>query len=131
MRQYVLYAMAVIFPVSLTIWFVWLLGKSLLQMYDDWQLEKELVQLAAESEAHREQRRKQNAQRLDNGCEHEFDTVGYGLPAEACCKCGLEREKPQGPCDHIWRTVPGGAPSSRCERCGKRHSPHEEAQSLH
>ena len=123
MRQYVLYAMAVIFPVSLTVWFFWLLGKSFVQMFHDWKLEKELVDIQSQSEAHRRELQRINVERLDNGCDHDFESVGHGLPLNACCKCGLEKEKPKGPCDHVWKARPGSAPSSDCEKCGKPYSP--------
>ena len=130
MRQYVLYAMAVIFPVSLSVWFLWLMGKSFAKIYDDWKLERELIQLEAESEAHREKKKQINTARLDNGCDHDFVNVGHGLPPNSCCKCGREQDKPQGPCDHIWRAKGGGSPTSSCERCGKIFSPHAETESL-
>lgn len=123
MRQYVLYAMAVIFPLSLTGWFLWLLGKSVAQIYSDWQLEKELVEIEAQSEAHRRQLKEANVQRLDNGCDHDFTNTRPGLPPNTCAKCGLEREKPRGPCDHVWRVVPGSVPQSACEKCGRSYSP--------
>jgi hypothetical protein len=128
MRQYVLYAMAVIFPVSLGIWFFWLLGKSFVQIYNDWQLEKELIEIEAQSQAHREERKRLNTKRLDTGCDHDFETIGHGLPPNACSKCGMEREKPQGACDHIWKRKAGAAPSSFCERCGKVYSPTAETR---
>ncbi len=123
MRQYVLYAMAVIFPVSLTLWFLWLLGKSIVQLVGDWRFEKELIELEAQSEAHRQERARINAERLDNGCEHDFDNPGHGLPLNACARCGLEREKPKGPCDHVWKVIPGSLPKGVCEKCGKPYSP--------
>lgn len=130
MRQYVLYAMAVIFPVSLMGWFFWLLGKSFVQIYKDWQLEKELIEIETQSAAHREERQRANARRLDNGCQHDFETVGMGFPPNACCRCGLEREKPRGACDHVWRSREGSTPTSHCERCGKVYSPIAETHSV-
>ena len=123
MRQYVLYAMAVIFPVSLTIWFLWLLGKSVLQLVGDWRLEKELVEIEEQTAAHQEERARINTKRLDNGCEHDFENAGHGLPLNACWKCGIVSEKPKGPCDHVWKAILGSIPKGVCEKCGKPYSP--------
>ena len=79
-------------------------------------------ELQSGAEARRRQRLLENQQRLDSGCEHDFETHVSGLPPGTCRKCGVEREKPTAGCDHIWKPVKGAIPSSRCEKCGRTYS---------
>jgi hypothetical protein len=111
--------------VAIVGWGLYMIWESLVQLFRDWQLGRELNQLEADSAARREQRRLANEKRLGNNCDHEFHTGAVGLPAGVCSKCGLEQEKPTGGCDHVWRVKPGPVPSSACEKCGKTYHPLE------
>jgi hypothetical protein len=55
----------------------------------------------------REKKRLERQKRLDNGCEHSFDSGLGGFPPGVCPKCGIAREKPVGRCDHVWRRKEG------------------------
>ena len=46
MKTYFLWAMAVIIPAGITFWFLWLVGKSVATMWQDWRETKELDELA-------------------------------------------------------------------------------------
>ena len=54
MKQYFLYAMAVLIPAGLAGWFFWMLGKSFWTMYQDWKLGHELDQIQADQAKRRE-----------------------------------------------------------------------------
>lgn len=122
MKEYFYYAIALTVPLALLAWFLYAVGRALYTLFDDWRLGRELDEIQAQSASRREQKRRENEQRLDTGCEHDFDAGVFGMPPDVCGKCGLEREKPAGACDHQWRLVPGPIPSSRCEKCGKSFS---------
>ena len=69
----------------------------------------------------RERLQQENAERLDNGCDHRFGQTLGGFPPFACRTCGLEKTKPAGPCDHVWRINTDGHPGASCELCGKTY----------
>ena len=110
---------AVLIPLAFGGWFLFALGRSVFEMFQDWRLGKELDELQAQSASRREQKRRENEARLENGCDHDFETDVFGFPPNVCGKCGLEKEKPPGSCDHIWRAGTGAIPNSTCEICGK------------
>ena len=122
MKQYFLYAIALLIPVAILGWFLFALGKAFASLYDDWKLGKELDELQNQSPAQSRQLELGREQRLATGCAHEFDLAVFGMPANVCGKCGMEREKPAGSCDHVWRLGKGAIPNSYCERCGKVYS---------
>jgi hypothetical protein len=122
MKQYFLYALALIVPLVLAGWILFVVGRALLSMLQDHQLGKELDQLKAGAEMRRQQRREENARRLANGCEHDFASPAFGLPPQACRKCGIEKERPVGQCDHAWKMRKGAVPGSDCEKCGRTYS---------
>jgi len=99
---------------------VWHAARSL---YDDWRLGRELVELRADARLRREQRREENARRLDNGCDHDFTTRQLNFPPHVCPKCGIAQEKPVGDCDHVWKRGDEDYPSSVCTKCGKTYRP--------
>jgi hypothetical protein len=99
-------------------------------MFQDWQLGREVSQLQSESNARQRRLEQASLVRLDNGCDHDFDTGAYGLPEGVCRKCGLAREKPTGPCDHVWRVKAGAVPGSVCDKCGKTHATTSQPKSL-
>ena len=47
MKTYFMWAMAVIIPAGIISWFLWLVGKSVATMWQDWRELKELDELAA------------------------------------------------------------------------------------
>ena len=126
MRQYFFYGIGALVLLVFVGWFLYAVGKALYTLFDDWRLGKELDELEAQVGSRREQRQLDNQERLDNGCEHDFDEHVIGFPPDVCSKCGLEREKPSDPCDHIWRLQKGAVPVSTCEKCGKTHNPAED-----
>lgn len=99
-------------------YFIW---KIVSALYEDWSLGKDVNQIKAESSERRRQRQQEQVKRLDNGCDHNFGHAVGGFPANACRKCGLEREPPAGPCDHIWRLANEAVPCSYCEKCRKKY----------
>jgi hypothetical protein len=91
---------------------------------------RDLRGLQAETEAMREQRRLEKQRRLDNGCEHDFESPVLGMPPGACSKCGIEKEKPAGQCDHLWKHEEGSISSSYCEKCGETYNAASERGSF-
>jgi hypothetical protein len=99
-------------------YFLWLCAHSVYSAFAGWREKRDLAQLQAEYRA----RRKENALRLGNGCDHQYtESSADGLPPDVCRKCGLSRQKPPGDCDHVWRVVPKLVPTSRCEKCGQTY----------
>jgi hypothetical protein len=121
-KQYFLFGAALLIPLMFVSWFLFLLCKSLYGMFQDWRLNRELDQLQSEASGRREALAESNRVRLDNGCEHDFDTGAHGMPPETCRTCGLERAKPLGTCDHVWVINPGPVPVSACKKCGRKYS---------
>jgi hypothetical protein len=130
MKQFFFYGVAIVIPLTIVAWFVYAVGRSLWTVFEDWRLGRELNQIEAESASRRQRRREENAQRLDNGCEHDFEHHSFGFPSGVCSRCGLEQEKPKGACDHVWRLKPGAVPSSFCEKCGRTYDPAAERGTL-
>jgi hypothetical protein len=120
MRQWFFFVMVASVPVTILIWLLYSFAKYLYTVFEDRRELKELDAIQAETAARREQNRLENAQRLDNGCQHTFDT-GSGFPPGVCSKCGLEAHKPAGECDHVWRRVDAPTPASACAKCGKTY----------
>lgn len=120
MKQWFLLLLIALVPVVILAALLYSFGKFLYVAFDDWREARQLDAIQAEQKAIREQRNQANRARLDNGCEHAFDT-GTGYPPGVCPRCGLAREKPHGECDHVWRRVEGPVPTSSCEKCGKQY----------
>jgi hypothetical protein len=114
-------AIALLVPVGLFAAFLYMVGRSVASLYNDWRVGREVEAIRADSEARRARRKIEDAKRLDNGCTHAFGGGLGGFPPDVCPKCGLEREKPVGKCDHVWRRSHEAIPSSFCEKCGKKH----------
>jgi hypothetical protein len=123
MKQVFFLTMAGCLVAVVASWALYMLGRAIWQLVSDWRLGRELDELQAQSESRRQQRVQAQAQRLDNGCPHDFETLAVGLPPNVCGRCGLERDRPVGQCDHVWRAQPGPVPCSQCERCGKKYHP--------
>lgn len=96
--------------------------RSIMTMVEDRKTKKELEQLVQNSETRREEKRRQNKERLDNGCDHLWGAMITGFPTNACRKCGLEQERPQGHCDHEWQIEMASVPYGFCRKCNKRYS---------
>jgi hypothetical protein len=120
MKQWFLLTLILFIPILILSALLYSCGRFLVTAFGNWRELRQLDAIKAESEAIRERRRLENEKRLDNGCDHAFDT-GIGFPPDVCPKCGLAREKPSGPCDHVWRRTDSPAPASRCEKCGKEY----------
>ena len=103
-------------------YFVFLVVKSFWTLFSDARTNRELDQLAQEYTERRKARRASESERLNNGCEHVYGHPLSALPDDACCKCGLMKDRPLGNCDHVWRVTSDVVPSSRCERCGETYA---------
>jgi hypothetical protein len=119
MRQNVLVILAVLAVCGAVLYFVWLCLRDLFYHVRDWRHSRQFGDLRAQREARSRAMAEENARRLDNGCDHTFDSVFGALPPDVCAKCGLAKEKPPGDCDHVWRREKGLIPASQCEKCGK------------
>ena len=122
MREYFFWGVAICVPLVIIGAFLWAFGKALLSLFSDWKLGRDLDELERHGATRREQQRQANVERLDTGCDHDFESGSFGLPPNVCRSCGLEQEKPTGACDHVWRTEEGSVPRSSCEKCGKKYS---------
>ncbi len=120
MRQWFFFLMFASVPATILAWLLYSFGKYVYTLFDERRELTNLDAIQADAAARREQKRAQNAQRLNNGCQHVFGS-GIGFPPDTCAKCGLEAEKPAGACDHVWRRVDSPTPASACEKCGKTH----------
>jgi hypothetical protein len=118
MKEWFFFATMVVLPATILIALLYSFFKYLYSVYEDRRELKELDAIQAQCAARRQQDRLENAARLDNGCQHAFDT-GIGFPPGVCSKCGLEAQRPAGACDHIWRRVEAANATSQCEKCGK------------
>lgn len=120
MKELFFFSMLLILPATILVAMLYSLGKYLLTLYEERRELKELDAIQAESAVRRERNREDNTQRLNNGCQHAFDT-GLGFPSGVCPKCGIAEQKPPGECDHIWRRVESTAAASACVKCGKAY----------
>lgn len=121
MKNAFLLGIILVVPVAVTVALLYSLGRFLWSLYTDARLYRELDQIQSQSEARRETKRLENVKRLDNGCEHSFDSALGGFPPGVCPKCGLGQSRPPGPCDHVWRRKEGPAMASYCQKCGKEY----------
>jgi len=121
MRQTFLLLIVAIVVVSLAVGAIYLVLRSLLDVYDDWQIGKEMKELEGESSDRREQRQHEHEERLQNGCDHQWEGSLVDFPPGACNRCGLEKELPNGSCDHVWKVDMQEQPIAVCEGCGKKY----------
>jgi hypothetical protein len=121
MRNAFFLGVILVIPAALIVALLYSLVRFLWSLYQDIRLYRELNEIQAQSEQRREERGLAHQKRLDNGCEHSFDSGLGGFPPGVCPKCGIAREKPSGRCDHVWRRKEGTAMSSYCEKCGKQY----------
>jgi hypothetical protein len=126
MRNAFFLGVILVIPLAVLIALLYSLGRFVWSVYCDMRLYRELDQIQAQSGARRQQKLLDEAKRLDNGCDHSFDSALGGFPPDVCPKCGLARHKPPGRCDHVWRRKEGAALGSYCEKCGKRYRPETE-----
>jgi hypothetical protein len=100
------------------------LFRYLWRVIQDRSLYRELDAIEADGARRLAQRAQANAERLNNGCAHDFDAnLSSGYPPGVCPKCGLSREPPQGACDHVWQRAAESVPASFCTKCGKQYRP--------
>ena len=99
---------------------IYVFVRAIVTIFQDRAAAREAVEIAVEAEKRREERKQQNATRLDNGCEHQWGGIITAFPDNACQKCGLEKERPIGPCDHVWRLQMDSRPFATCQKCSKR-----------
>jgi hypothetical protein len=121
MRDAFFLGVILVIPITLLVAMLYSVGRFLWSMYTDVRLYHELDQIEAQSGSRREQKAVDNAKRLENGCEHRFDSALGGFPPGVCAQCGLARQRPPGLCDHVWRRTAGTVMGSRCEKCGKEY----------
>jgi hypothetical protein len=120
MKQLFFFTMLLVLPATILVALLYSFGKYLFTLYEDRRELKELDAIQAETAARRERNREDSTQRLNNGCQHAFDT-GLGFPPGVCPKCGIANQKPLGECDHVWRRVESSAAASACVKCGKAY----------
>jgi hypothetical protein len=120
MKQVFFFLVLIALPGAILCALLYSAGRYLYSLYEDRRELKQLDAIAAESAARRQQRRQEDVKRLENGCQHTFDT-GLGFPPGVCPKCGLAKEKPAGDCDHVWRRVEASTPACSCALCGKTY----------
>ena len=121
MRNAFFLGVILVIPVGLVVILLYSMARFLWSLFQDAKLYRELNQIQAQSEDRREKKRQERQKRLDNGCEHSFDSGLGGFAPGVCPKCGIAREKPGGRCDHVWRRKEGTAMGSYCQKCGKEY----------
>jgi hypothetical protein len=118
MRKFFFLSVVIVGGLSAVAYLAW---SVIATLYRDWQMGKDVDKIKAESEARRKERKEEAVRRLDNGCDHSFGEAFAGFPADACYKCGLERERPTGSCDHVWRLANEPVPCSYCDKCRRKY----------
>ncbi|MCA9184270.1 MAG: hypothetical protein R3E01_30435 [Pirellulaceae bacterium] len=126
MRQKFLLGVVVACVILGLAYLVWIGIRSIWIWISEHRAHRELDEMEAAFVQRRRDRAEALRQRLNNGCEHQFDSQFGTFPDGVCCRCGLSREVPAGPCDHIWQRVAGPVPGSRCEKCGRMHGGMQE-----
>ncbi len=121
MKQTFLWIIAILGVIAILGYLGWRVIQAFASMGEDWKAGRETAEMQAQKEELEKKRGEDNAKRLDNGCEHQFDEMFGRFPPGVCRKCGLEEKRPGGICDHTWRKLDGPVPGSRCEQCGKQH----------
>ena len=119
MRSVILIGIAGGVAVAAVGYFLWLVLRSLFDVFSDWRLGKEVDVIEKEASQRRTQQMESNRERLNNGCEHEFELGPGAMPRRACRRCGKEATTPEDGCDHVWQRIPGSVPRSYCNSCGK------------
>ena len=100
---------------------LYLFTLSMYHWFQDWRTTKSLNEMANSFDDKRRADRQRAIERLDNGCDHDYEDLLNAFPEDVCVKCGLAKHPPLGDCDHIWRRVPGAIPGSVCELCGQKY----------
>lgn len=121
MREKLFQWIFIVVIVGAVVYFLFVFSKSMLHWWQDWRTTKSLNEMASSFDDKRRADRQKAADRLNNGCDHDYDDLLNAFPADVCVKCGLAKLTPPGECDHVWRRVPGAIPGSACESCGKAH----------
>ena len=122
MRQKFFFILLLVLIAFALLYCVWLVLRSIYQLFADAHSNRELDALAEELARNREIERLANQKRLSTGCHHEFNAEQGALPLGVCRLCGIARDKPAGDCDHRWRPMASIIPESRCEVCGAHFS---------
>lgn len=121
MRQYGILIILVVLVISMIAVAIYHFFRTVTGMFEDQRIRKELEELSQISQTQREEKLRKNEERLDNGCNHQWGAMIQSFPANACRKCGLEKENPAGSCDHVWRVEMVATPYGYCEKCEKRY----------
>ena len=121
MRQTFLLLIIAIIVVSLLVAAIYMVLRSLLDVVEDWQTNRELKELKDEVSQQTQAQDREHEVRLQNDCEHQWEGSLVGFPPGACVRCGLEKVRPRGSCDHVWRVEMKEAPGAVCETCGKEY----------
>lgn len=138
MRNIILLSILAGAGLALVGYFVWLVIRSLYEVYRSWRLGRELVALQAEVTDWRTRRASANQERLNTGCAHQFEHGLGSVSRRVCRRCGLEAESTSKVCDHRWRHLESPIPRSTCDACGQEiegflgisHSPGPSAANL-
>jgi len=121
MKAIFFFAILLVLPATILTVLLYSFFKYLYTLYQERRELNQLDIIQAESAARRERNRERNEVRLNNGCQHAFDS-GIGFPPGVCPKCGIAKDKPPGECDHVWRRAEATA-ASNCVKCGKTYRP--------
>ena len=119
MRSVILIGIAGGVAVAAIGYFLWLVLRSLFDMFSDWRLGKEVDEIEKEASQRRAEQMEANCERLNNGCEHDFELGPGATPRKVCRRCGKEATAPPDECDHVWHRMASSLPRSYCDRCGK------------
>ena len=119
MRNIILLSILAGTGVALTGYFVWLVLRAVYQVYRDWRLGHELAALQSEVTDWRARRAHANRERLNTGCNYQFEDGPGSTFRRVCRHCGLEAERTSEVCDHHWRQLDSPIPRSSCDACGQ------------
>ena len=104
------------------LYFVWLCIRDAFYLLLDVRMRREFDEMKAETRAIKARKEEDASRRLDNDCDHDWTSRAGAIPANACRKCGLEKNRPPGDCDHQWYPLTGLLPISACQKCGKEYN---------
>ena len=119
MRNIILLSILAGAGVALIGYFVWLVIRALYEVYRNWRLGHELAALQSEVTDWRARRAHANRDRLNTGCDHQFEDGPGSTFRRVCRHCGLEAERTSEVCDHHWRQLDSPIPRSSCDACGQ------------
>ena len=121
MRDKLFQWIAIVVVIGAVLYALFVFIKSMYHWWQDARTTRSLNEMATSFDDKRRADRKAAADRLNNGCEHDYEDLLNAFLPDVCVKCGIAKKRPTGDCDHVWRRISGPIPGSQCEACGEKY----------